>query len=77
MKTKLDTNKKVSTKPKSKALKQGAVRRSVSISISLDIAETLVAYISGGLGTSCDDEFSRQMKIVQDKLDKAMSKHYA
>ncbi len=64
-------------KPHNHALRKTAVRRSVSITIPLEIAETLVAYISGGLGTSDDDEFSRQMKIVQDKLDKSMARHYA
>lgn len=64
-------------KPQNPALRKTAVRRSVTITIPLDIAETLVAYISGGIGTSEDDEFSRQMTVVQDKLDRSMQKHYA
>lgn len=53
------------------------VRRSVSITIPLDIAETLQGLIDGCIGSSEDDEFAKQMKIVLRKLDKAISKHYA
>jgi hypothetical protein len=52
------------------------VRRSVTITIPLDIAETLQGLIDGSIGGSDDDEFNRQMSIVLKKLDKAVNKHY-
>ena len=61
----------------SKPLKQPAVRRSVTITIPLDIAETLQALIDGSIGTSDNDDFNAQMAIVLKKLDKSVSKHYA
>ena len=53
------------------------VRRSVTITIPLDIAETLQGLIDGCIGSSEDDEFTKQMKVVLKKLDKSISKHYA
>ena len=61
----------------SKPLKQPAVRRSVTITIPLDIAETLQALIDGSIGTSDNDDFNAQMAIVLKKLDKSVSKHCA
>lgn len=59
------------------ALNKGGVRRSVTLTLPLDIAETLQALIDGSIGTSDDDDFNEQMSIVLNKLDKAVSKHYA
>ena len=53
------------------------VRRSVTITMPLDIAETLHALIDGSIGTSDDDEFNRQMMSVRDKLERRINKHYA
>lgn len=58
-------------------LSNGAVRRSVTITLPLDIAETLQALIDGSIGTSDNDDFNTQMAIVLKKLDKSVSKHYA
>jgi len=58
-------------------LHKANVRRSVTITIPLDIAETLQAYLDGGIGTSGDDEFTRQMSIVLKRLDRQVLKHYA
>lgn len=55
----------------------GAVRRSVTITMPLDIAETLHALIDGSIGTSDDDEFNRQMMPIRDKLERRINKHYA
>ena len=55
----------------------GAVRRSVTITLPLDIAETLQGLVDGCNGSSEDEEFSRQMNIVLKKLDRVISKHYA
>jgi len=52
-----------------------SVRRSVTIAIPLDIAETLQGLIDGCIGSSEDDEFTKQMKVVLKKLDKSVSKH--
>ena len=49
----------------------------VTITLPLDIVETLQGLVDGCNGSSEDDEFSRQMNIVLKKLDKAISKHYA
>ena len=67
----------MSKKNESKPLKQPAVRRSVTITIPLDIAETLQALIDGSIGTSDNDDFNAQMAFVLNKLDKSVSKHYA
>lgn len=67
----------MSKKNESKPLRQPAVRRSVTITIPLDIAETLQALIDGSIGTSDNDDFNAQMAIVLKKLDKSVSKHYA
>lgn len=64
----------LSQKPQSNI---GAVRRSVTITLPLDIAETLQGLVDGCNGSSEDDEFSRQMNIVLKKLDRGISKHYA
>lgn len=61
----------------SQRMRKGVVRRSVTITITLHIAETLQALIDGSIGTSDNDDFSEQMAIVLKKLDKAVSKHYA
>jgi len=53
------------------------VRRSVTITLPLDIAETLQGLVDGCNGSSEDEDFSREMRIVLKKLDKAISKHYA
>lgn len=52
------------------------VRRSVTITLPLDTAETLQALIDSSIGTSDNDDFNAQMVIVLKKLDKAVSKHY-
>ena len=67
----------MSKEKQTKPLKQLAVRRSVTITIPLDIAETLHALIDGSIGTSDDDEFNRQMMPVRDKLERRIEKHYA
>jgi hypothetical protein len=67
----------MSKKNETKPLKQPAVRRSVTITIPLDIAETLHALIDGSIGTSDDDEFNRQMMPIRDKLERRINKHYA
>jgi hypothetical protein len=66
--------KNIAEKPK---LHLQNVRRSVTITIPLDIAETLQGLIDGCIGSSEDDEFTKQMKVVLKKLDKSISKHYA
>ena len=66
----------MSKKNETKPLKQSTVRRSVTITIPLDIAETLQALIDGSIGTSDNDDFNTQMAIVLKKLDKSVSKHY-
>ena len=71
MKTKLSTTQKTSNSV------NGVVRRSVSITMPLDIAETLHALIDGSIGTSDDDEFNRQMMPIRDKLERRINKHYA
>ena len=53
------------------------VKRSVTITLPLDIAETLQALIDGSIGTSDNDDFNEQMTFVLKKLDKQVSKHYA
>ena len=63
-------------KPQNPALRKSAVRRSVTITIPLEVAETLQCYIDGGIGSSEDDEFTREMKIVLKRLDRQVSKHY-
>ena len=63
--------------PQKPQLNIGAVRRSVTITFPLDIAETLQALIDSSIGTSDNDDFNEQMAIVLKKLDKAVSKHYA
>ena len=67
----------MSTKSETKPLKQPAVRRSVTITIPLDVAETLLARIDSSVGTSDNDEFNKQMDVVLKKLERAISKHYA
>ena len=66
----------MSKENETKPLKQPAVRRSVTITLTLDIAETLHALIDGSIGTSDDDEFNRQMIPVRDKLERRINKHY-
>ena len=68
---------KVSKKSQTKQSCKTGVRRSVTITLPLDIAETLQALIDGSIGTSDNDDFNEQMAIVLNKLDKAVSKHYA
>ena len=58
-------------------LPQADVRRSVTITIPLDVAETLLARIDSSVGTSDNDEFNKQMDVVLKKLERAISKHYA
>ena len=70
MKTKLSTTQ---TPPLIKCV----VKCSVSITMPLDIAETLHALIDGSIGTSDDDEFNRQMMPIRDKLERRINKHYA
>ena len=48
--------------------------REIKISIPIHIAETLQGFLDGGIGSSFDDEFSKQMKVVLDKLDKQINK---
>ena len=67
----------MSKKNETKTLKQPAVRRSVTITIPLDVAETLLARIDSSVGTSDNDEFNKQMDVVLKKLERAISKHYA
>ena len=71
------SNEKLSNKAHNPPSGKGAVRRSVTITFPLDIAETLQALIDGSIGTSDNDDFNEQMAIVLKKLDKAVSKHYA
>lgn len=54
-----------------------AVRRSVTITIPLEVAETLQGLIDGSIGCSDSDEFNEQMAVVLKKLDRQVSKHYA
>ena len=68
---------KLSNEAENLALNKGDVRRSVTITLPLDIAETVHGLIDGCVGSSDDDEFTRQMQIVLKKLDKKISKHYA
>ena len=63
--------------PQKPQLHKHSVRRSVTITLPLDIAETLQSLVDGSNGSSEDDEFSNQMRVVLKKLDKAISKHYA
>lgn len=51
-------------------------KSTVTIVIPLHIAETLEGFIDGGIGTSDDDQFSKQMKVVMKELKKELSKHY-
>ncbi len=67
----------MSKKNETKPLKQPAVRRSVTITIPLDVAETLLARIDSSVGTSDNDEFNKQMDVVLKKIERAISKHYA
>lgn len=53
------------------------VRRSVRIQIPLDVAETLHGFIDGGIGTSECDDFTKEMSLVNKRLEKAINKHYA
>lgn len=50
--------------------------KKISITIPLELAETLQGFIDGGIGTSSDDDFTRQMNIVLKNLSKAIDKHY-
>lgn len=52
------------------------VKRSFTITLTLDIAETLFALIDGSIGCSDSDEFNRQMIPVRDKLERRINKHY-
>ena len=67
----------LSNEAKTPALNKGAVRRSVTITLPLDIAETLKGLVDGCNGSSEDEEFSKEMNIILKKLDRAISKHYA
>lgn len=53
------------------------VRRSVTITMSLEVAETLYSLIDGGIGTSDSDEFNAEMIPLRDKLERRIKKHYA
>ena len=66
----------MSKKNETKPLKQRAVRRSVTITIPLHIAETLDGLIDGCLGSSEDELFTEQMTIVLRKIEKGIAKHY-
>ena len=48
----------------------------VTISIRLDIAETLHSLIDGCIGCSDSDEFNEQMIPVRNKLERRIKKHY-
>lgn len=52
------------------------IKSNITITIPLEVAETLQGFIDSGIGSSGDDEFTRQMKIVLKKLDKVVLKHY-
>lgn len=71
------SNKKLSNKAPKPPLRKGVVRRSVTISITLEAAETLQGLIDGSIGSSDSDDFNEQMALVLKKLDKQVSKHYA
>ena len=71
----LTTN--ASNEAESPAFLVGAVRRSVTITIPLEVAETLQGLIDGSIGSSDSDEFNKQMVVVLKKLDRQVSKHYA
>lgn len=51
-------------------------RNSVTITIPLEIAETLHGLVDGCMGSSDDDSFNKEMDIVRKKLDKEIDKHY-
>ncbi|TZF84533.1 hypothetical protein FW774_05970 [Pedobacter sp. BS3] len=46
------------------------VRRSVTITMSLEVAETLHSFIDGGIGVSDSDDFNAEMIPLRDKLDR-------
>jgi len=71
------SNEKLSNESHKPPLRKGVVRRSVTITIPLHIAETLHGLIDGSMGTSEDDLFSEEMDVVRKKLDKGIDKHYA
>jgi hypothetical protein len=62
---------------KNKALNIADVRRSVTITIPLEVAETLQGLIDGSIGSSDSNYFNKEMAVVLKKLDKQVSKHYA
>jgi hypothetical protein len=51
-------------------------RKSVKLLMPLHVAETLHGFIDGGIGTSEDDEFSKQMKPLIKKLEKEFDRIY-
>lgn len=51
-------------------------RRTVTITMGLDIAETLHGFIDGAIGTSESDDFNEQMIPLRDKLTRRIKKHY-
>jgi hypothetical protein len=58
-------------------LHKHSARHSITITLPLDIAETLYGLVDGRNGSSDDEDLSKQMNIVLKKLDKSISKHYA
>lgn len=52
-------------------------RRSVTITMSLEVAETLYSFIDGGIGASDSDDFNAEMIPLRDKLERRIKKHYA
>lgn len=53
------------------------VRRSVTITMSLEVAETLHSFIDGGISVSNSDDFNAEMIPLRDKLERKIKKHYA
>ncbi len=48
----------------------------ITMTLPIEYIETLQGFISGGIGTSDDDQFSYEMKAVLRKLDNIVNKYY-
>jgi hypothetical protein len=53
-----------------------SVKRNVTITIPLDVCETLKGLIDGRIGSSDSDDFNKQMSLVLKKLDCAANKNF-
>ena len=56
--------------------KKSTAIKSVTITIPLNIAETLASYVDGALSGSYDEEFTNQFAIIAKKLERGIFKHY-